>query len=77
MNLRISARARDDLDSIFAWIYVRQGLEAAERFLGAAREAVNFLGQHPQAGPHPRWAGRHPTLRSAFIFAGALIPVTL
>lgn len=63
MNARISARALTDLDLIFACIYARQGPEAADRFLRLAREATEFLGQHPLAGPHPRWATRHRTLR--------------
>ena len=63
MNVRISARAQSDLDRIFARISVRQGPEAADRFLELAREAAGFLVQHPLAGPHPRWATRHRTLR--------------
>jgi len=63
MNARISARAQSDLDRIFAWISVRQGPEAADRFLELAQEAAAFLVQHPLAGPHPRWATRHSTLR--------------
>jgi plasmid stabilization system protein ParE len=60
---RISARARDDLDVIFARILTRQGSRAAERFLELAQQATEFLAQHPQAGPHPNWATRHKTLR--------------
>jgi plasmid stabilization system protein ParE len=63
MNARISARAQSDLDRIFACISVRQGPKAAERFLELAREAAGFLVRHPLAGPHPRWATRHRTLR--------------
>ena len=63
MNVRISARARDDLDTIFAWICARQGVEAADEFLGLTRQAVGFLAQNPDAGPHPQWAVRHKTLR--------------
>jgi plasmid stabilization system protein ParE len=63
MNARISARAQSDLDCIFAWISVRQGPRAADRFLVLARDATTFLAQHPLAGPHPKWAGRHRTLR--------------
>lgn len=63
MNARISARARDDLEHIYAFIYSRQGEQAAEKFLHNAREAVTFLENYPEAGPHPRWATRHKTLR--------------
>ncbi len=63
MNARISAGAQSDLDHIFAYIYVQQGPRAAERFLELAKEAANFLIQHPLAGAHPRWATRHRTLR--------------
>jgi plasmid stabilization system protein ParE len=28
-----------------------------------AQKATELLVQHPQAGPHPRWATRHKTLR--------------
>ena len=63
MKARISARARSDLDRIFAHIYIRRGPKAAERFLELARQAVGFLAQQPLAGPHPRWATRHTTLR--------------
>ena len=63
MNTRISARALNDLDCIFASIALRQGLAAADDFLGAAQEAVEFLTRHPLAGSHPRWATRHKTLR--------------
>jgi plasmid stabilization system protein ParE len=63
MKAWISARAQSDLDRIFASIYVRQRPEAADRFLVLAREATAFLVQHPLAGPHPRWATRHTTLR--------------
>jgi len=63
MKVRISARAQGDLERIFAWIVIRQGSGAAERFLELARKATEFLVQHPRAGPHPKWATRHPTLR--------------
>jgi len=63
MNVRISARARSDLDCIFAYISVQQGSEAADQFLELAQEAARFLVQNPLAGPHPRWATRHRTLR--------------
>jgi|SRR5665213_1634237 len=63
MKARISARAQNDLDCIFARIYVQQGPMAADRFLESAREAAEFLVQQPLAGPHPRWATRHKTLR--------------
>jgi plasmid stabilization system protein ParE len=63
MKLRISARAQSDLDRIFAYIFVKQSPKAAERFLELAQEAAGFLGQHPEAGPHPRWATRHKSLR--------------
>jgi plasmid stabilization system protein ParE len=63
MKARISARAQTDLERIFAFIYARQGSRAAEQFLELAREAAGFLAQHPLAGPHPRWATRHRSLR--------------
>jgi plasmid stabilization system protein ParE len=63
MKARISARAQSDLDRIFAYIYLRKGPDAADRFLKLAQEAAEFLVQHPLAGPHPRWATRHRTLR--------------
>jgi plasmid stabilization system protein ParE len=63
MEVRISNRAKFDLDLIFAFIFARQGSEAAERFLELARETTRFLLQHPLAGPHPKWAARHKTLR--------------
>ena len=63
MKIRISAQARSDLDGIFAFIHLRQGRQAAERFLEYAREAAGFLAKNPMAGPHPRWATRHRTLR--------------
>ncbi len=63
MKARISARAQTDLERIFASIYVRQGPNAADRFLELAQEAARFLVQHPLAGPHPGWATRHSTLR--------------
>jgi plasmid stabilization system protein ParE len=63
MSVRISARARDDLDHIYAWVCSRQGDQAADEFLLVARQAVLLLSQHPEAGPHPGWATRHQTLR--------------
>jgi plasmid stabilization system protein ParE len=63
MKARISARAQNDLDLIFAHIAIRQGPKAAVRFLGLARKATEFLVDHPRAGPHPRWATRHKALR--------------
>ena len=63
MKARISARARYDLDSIFARICAREGTESADRFLDDAEHAVAFLAQHPDAGPHPTWITRHKTLR--------------
>jgi len=63
MKARISARAQTDLERIFARIYAGQGSRAADRFLELAQEAAGFLVQHPLAGPHPRWATRHRTLR--------------
>jgi plasmid stabilization system protein ParE len=63
MTARISARAQSDLDRLFAFISVRQGPQSADRFLELAQEATEFLAQHPLAGVHPKWAGRHRTLR--------------
>ena len=63
MKARISARAQSDLELIFAGIYVRQGVRAAERFLELARKSTEFIAQHPLAGPHPSWAIRHRSLR--------------
>lgn len=63
MKARISARAQSDLDRIYACIYVKQGSRAADRFLELAQKATEFLVQQPLAGPHPRWATRHKTLR--------------
>ncbi len=63
MNARISARAQDDLDYIYAWICSCQGTQAADRFLERAQQAMSLLVQRPEAGPHPRWATRHKTLR--------------
>jgi plasmid stabilization system protein ParE len=63
MKVRVSTRARDDLDYIYAFIFARHGCAAADTFLSNARQAVEFLAQNPQAGPHPRWATRHKTLR--------------
>lgn len=63
MKVRISTRAQSDLDRIYAGIYLQQGPKAADRFLELAKEATGFVVQHPLAGPHPRWATRHRTLR--------------
>ncbi len=63
MNLRISARAQDDLEFIFAFVSLQRGPEAAERFLASAKQATQFLAQYPEAGPHPKWATQHKTLR--------------
>ena len=63
MNARLSARAQGDLDRIFAYITVQQGLKAADRFLKLAQAAIRVLVQHPLAGPHPSWATRHKLLR--------------
>lgn len=63
MKPRISARAQDDLDYIYAFIFARQGSDAADRFLQHTIEAVEFLAQNPEACPHPQWATRHKTLR--------------
>jgi plasmid stabilization system protein ParE len=63
MKARISGRAQSDLDCIFARIFLRQGPQAADRFIDLAQEATDFLLRHPLAGPHPKWAIRHKTLR--------------
>jgi plasmid stabilization system protein ParE len=63
MSVRISARARDDLAYIFAYICSHQGTEAGDRFLALAEHAVSFLVQNPEAGPHPGWTTRHKALR--------------
>ncbi len=63
MKARISGRAQSDLDQIYAYIYVSQGCNAADRFLNLARQAAVFLIQHPHAGPHPGWATQHKNLR--------------
>ena len=63
MKVWISARAQSDLDRIFACISIQQGPKAADRFLELAQESAGFLIQHPLAGPHPKWATRHRTLR--------------
>ncbi len=63
MNPRISIRAREDLDCIFAYVLARQGSRAADRFLEQAKQAVAFLAKHPEAGPHPSWTARHKTIR--------------
>ena len=63
MTARISARAREDLEHIYATIMHRQGDAPAERFLIGARDAVKFLLENPHAGPHPEWTSRHKDLR--------------
>ena len=63
MKARISAYEARDLDLIFARICVQQSEKAAERFLELARKSTQFIAEHPLAGPHPRWATRHRTLR--------------
>jgi plasmid stabilization system protein ParE len=63
MKARISARAQRDLELIFARVYVQQGARAAERFLALARKSTEFIAERPLAGPYPRWATRHRTLR--------------
>ncbi len=63
MSTRVSARARDDLDYIFACICTREGLTAADTFLERAAQAVELLDRHPEAGPHPGWVTRHTALR--------------
>jgi plasmid stabilization system protein ParE len=63
MKARISARAQRDLELIFARICVQQNEKAAERFLALTRKSVEFVAEHPLAGPHPRWATRHRTIR--------------
>ena len=61
--LELNDSLQSDLDRIFAYIFVRGGEKAADRFLELAQEATEFLVQNPLAGPHPRWATRHRTLR--------------
>jgi plasmid stabilization system protein ParE len=63
MKAQLSARALADLDRIYAYLYLNRSLAAADQFLQSAREAVEFLSQHPFAGPHPSWATRHRVLR--------------
>ena len=63
MIVRTSARAGDDLANIYAYIHAHRGVASAERFLEAARRAVEFLAEHPAAGPHPQWTSRHKNLR--------------
>lgn len=63
MSVRISARARDDLEIIYSLICARQGTKAADHFLEKAQDAVRFLSQNPHAGPHPQWTSRHKQLR--------------
>jgi plasmid stabilization system protein ParE len=62
MIVRISARASDDLSTIYAFIQASRNLESAERLLDAARRAFEILAEHP-AGPHPQWTSRHKKLR--------------
>jgi plasmid stabilization system protein ParE len=63
MKVRISARAQNDLDCIYAQVFVRQSQKAADRVLLLAQEALLFLAKNPFAGPHPRFATRHRSLR--------------
>ena len=63
MNVRISARAQHDLNSLFAYIDFHRGPEAATRFLHSAKEAASFVGSNPFAGPHPRCATKHGEIR--------------
>jgi plasmid stabilization system protein ParE len=63
MIVRISARASDDLSTIYAYIQASRNLESAERFLDSARRAFEILAEHPDAGPHPQWTSRHKKLR--------------
>ena len=63
MSARISARAQDDLAYIYARLSATAGGDAADQFLGRARQATSFLAQNPHAGPHPSWATRHKDLR--------------
>lgn len=63
MKVQLSERALADLDRIYAYLYLNRGIAAADQFLQRARKAVEFIGQHPFAGPHPNWATRHSTLR--------------
>jgi plasmid stabilization system protein ParE len=63
MTVRISTRAREDLEYVYALIHARQGSQAADRFLDTARDAVRFLAEHPHAGPHPHWTSRHKQIR--------------
>jgi plasmid stabilization system protein ParE len=63
MRARISGRAQNDLDCIYAHLYSARGTNAADEFLRRARQAVQFIAQNPHAGPHPNWATCHKTLR--------------
>jgi len=63
MTVCTSARASDDLANIYAYILLHRGIESAERFLDSARRAVEFLAEHPDAGPHPQRTSRHKKLR--------------
>ena len=67
MSVQISARARQDLEHIYAVICARQGSDAADQFLQSAREAVSLLSNHPGAGPHPQWSLRHKQIRFSVI----------
>ena len=63
MTPRLSSRAKDDLDWIYAYIHGSLGVKSADRFLERAKRAIEFIVQNPYAGPHPHWATRHSTLR--------------
>jgi plasmid stabilization system protein ParE len=63
MNLRLSGRALDDLDRIYAHVYAAWGLRVADQVLARIRRATRFIEQNPYAGPHPNWATRHRALR--------------
>ena len=63
MSARISTRARDDLDHIFAYLSVTYGEPAADDFLDQAKQSIAFLVQNPEAGPHPKWLRRQKELR--------------
>lgn len=63
MKARLSARALSDLDCIYAYLCLNRSQAAADEFLQRAQGAVEFIAQHPFAGPHPNWATRHRALR--------------
>jgi plasmid stabilization system protein ParE len=63
MKVQLSDRALADLDRIYAYLHLNRGIAAADQFLQRARKAVEFIGQHPFAGPCPNWATQHRTLR--------------